>query len=73
MADVKKSISTVQGWLTTLTEFGISIIFVAVILDILFPGSTGLITNINGIVSSFSGNGVTGLVALLLFMSIYRR
>ena len=73
MADVKKSISEVQGWLTTLTEFGISIIFVAVVLDILCPGSTGLITNINSIVSSFSGNGVTGLIALLLFMSIYRR
>ena len=73
MADIKATIATANGWLKSVTEFGLSIILAFVVLDILFPGSTGIIGNINGIVSSFAGNGVTGLIALLIFLLIYRK
>ena len=73
MADVKNAIASVDGWLKTITEFLLSVIFAFVVLDILFPGTTGVINNINEIVSSFADGGVTGLIALLLFMLIYRR
>ncbi len=73
MADIKATLATATGWLKSVTDFGLSIILAFVVLDILFPGSTGIIGNINGIVSRFAGNGVTGLIALLIFLLIYRK
>ncbi len=73
MADIKAALATTNGWLKSLTEFGLTIILAFVVLDILFPGSTGIVSNINGIVSSFAGNGVTGLLALLIFLMIYKK
>ena len=73
MADIKATLANVNGWLKSITEFGLTVILAFVVLDILFPGSTGIVSNINGIVSSFAGNGVTGLIALLIFLMIYRR
>ncbi len=73
MANIKATLSSATGWLKSLTEFGLTIILAFVVLDILFPGSTGIIGNINGIVSNFAGNGVTGLIALLIFLLIYRK
>lgn len=73
MANIKATLATATGWLKSLTEFGLTIIFAFVVLDILFPGSTGIIGNINGLVNSFADGGVTGLIALLLFMMIYKK
>lgn len=73
MANIKATLATANGWLKSLTEFGLTIVLAFVVLDILFPGSTGIISNISELVSSFAGNGVTGLIALLLFMMIYKK
>ncbi len=45
---------------------------VFVVIDILF-GTTVIIGNINDIVASFADKGVVGLIALFLFMLIYRK
>ena len=73
MADFKATVSNLNGWLKSITDLGLSIILVLLILDILVPGSTNLIANLAVIVSSFSNNGVTGLIALMLFLMIYKR
>ena len=73
MADFKASINNLNGWLKSITDLGLTIILVLLVLDILIPGSTNLITNIASVVASFSANGVTGLIALLLFLMIYKR
>lgn len=73
MADFKATINNLNGWLKSITDLGLTIILVLLILDILVPGSTNLIANLAGIVSSFSNNGVTGLIALMLFLMIYKR
>ncbi len=72
MAGVKETIDDVSGWLKSIIEFGLSIIMVFVVIDILF-GSTWIIGNINAIVASFADKGVVGLIALFLFMLIYRK
>ncbi len=72
MAGFKETIESVSGWLKPVIEFGLGIIMVFVIIDILF--GTSLITgNIGAVVEAFADEGVTGLIALFLFMLIYKK
>lgn len=73
MAEIKDVIDSVGGWLKTLIDLGLSVILVFVIIDILFPGTTGILDNIRAVVGSFADNGVVGLIALLLFMVVYKK
>ena len=73
MAGFKEMLESVSGWLKSIIEFGLGIIMVFVIIDILFPGTTGIIGNIGSIVTSFADQGVVGLIALFLFMLIYKK
>ena len=70
---MKESIANVSGWLQHFTELGMSIILAFVIIDVLFPGATGVVANIGTIVSQFSKEGLSGLIALLLFLLLFKR
>ena len=72
MESVKESITTVTSIIKTATEFGVTLIFALVVIDVLFPGTTGLISNIGNIVGQFSKEGLAGLVALLLFLILFK-
>lgn len=72
MASVKESINTVTGVIQTATEFGITLILALVIIDVLFPGTAGIINNLGAIVGQFSKEGLTGLIALLLFLMLFK-
>jgi len=56
-----------QGWLKSITDFGVTLIVAAVVIDILFPNVTGITANIGVIVAKFSEAGLAGFIALLLF------
>ena len=56
-----------QGWLKSITDFGVTLIVAAVVIDIIFPGFTGITANIGVIVTKFSEAGLAGFIALLLF------
>ena len=73
MADFKNVIDSVSGWLKSLIDLGLAVILVFVLIDILFPGTTGVLDNIGTIVGSFADKGVVGLIALLLFMLVYKK
>jgi hypothetical protein len=73
MAKAKDLLKSVQEWLKTLTEVGFSVILVLVVIDILFPETTGIAKNLSDIVGSFASEGAVGLVALLIFLLIYKR
>ena len=72
MSTVKDSINSVTGVIQTATEFGVTLILALVIIDVLFPGTTGLIKNLGAIVGQFSKEGLTGLIALLLFLVLFK-
>lgn len=72
MASVKESINTVSGIVQTVTEFGMTLILALVIIDVLFPGSTTVVSNIGAIVGQFSKEGLSGLIALLLFLILFK-
>ena len=73
MASVKSLFKNIQEWLTTFTELGFSIILILVIIDILFPETTGITKNLSDIVGSFASEGAVGLIALFIFLLIYKR
>lgn len=72
MTPVKESMSTVTGWLQDATELGLALILAFVVVDVLFPGTTGVVTNLGVIVEQFSKEGLAGLIALLLFLLLFK-
>jgi len=68
VASIKGAIATLGGFASSLTDFGIK-----VIVDILFPESTSITSNIGEMVGEFGDNGLAGLIALLLFLMLYRK
>lgn len=72
MNTVKDSMETVTGWIKSSTELGLSVILAFVMIDVLFPGSTGVVNNIGTIVAQFSKEGLTGLIALLMFLILFK-
>jgi len=73
MAGIKDVIDSISGWLKALIDLGLAVILVFVLIDILFPGTTGIIENIGTIVGTLADKGVVGLIALLLFMLVYKK
>ncbi len=73
MAMLKDTFQTINEWLKIFIEFGLSLLLAFVIIDILFPGTTGVIQHIGEIVGSFATEGVVGLIALLIFLMIYKK
>ena len=59
---------TANGWLKTFTDIGVSIILACVVIDILFPTSDLVLSGLGKTVGQFSDKGLTGFIALLLFV-----
>jgi len=72
MTSIKEGMSEITGWLRDATELGIALVLSLVIIDILFPGTTGIVSNLGAIVAQFSKEGLAGLIALLLFLVLFR-
>ena len=72
MANVKETIDSVTGWLHTATDFGLRAVVALVIVDVLFPNSSAITENIGVIAGQFGDNGFAGLIALLLFLLLFK-
>ncbi|MFQ6615449.1 MAG: hypothetical protein ACE5HZ_01600 [Fidelibacterota bacterium] len=57
MASIRDTVQSATGWLRDIFEFGIAIVLLFVVIDILFPETTGVVENIGEIVSAFSTEG----------------
>ena len=73
-------LNKVKDWATTLTEAGISLIALGVVLEVLFNGqnipfwpNVNIISNIQDIVAGFSAQGLVGLVAVWVLYSIFTK
>lgn len=62
-----------QSLLDGLANVGVSLLLVLVIVDFMFPGSTGIANNIALVLNSLSREGQFSLVALLLFLLVHHR
>ena len=73
MASITETMSSISSWLRAVTELGVALILAFVVIDVLFPGSTGVVANIGAIVGQFSEQGLVGLIALLLFLLLFKQ
>jgi len=69
---IKDTMSSMTEWLRTATELGLTLILAFVIIDVLFPGTTGVVKNLGLIVGQFSKEGLAGLIALLMFLLVFK-
>lgn len=72
MASIKGTFDTVSGLVGTITDLALRLIAALVVVDVLFPGTTGIIENIGQLLDQFGENGLGGLVAVLLFLLLYK-
>ena len=69
---MNETLTSVTGLAKSVTSFGIAIIGTLLVVDVLFPGSTGLVANVGLLVGQFSQNGLAGLIVLMLFVSLFK-
>ena len=73
-------LSKIKGWAGSITEVGISLISLAIVLEILFNGQNipfwpdiNVVSNITAMISGLSAQGLVGLVAVWVLYHIYNR
>jgi len=73
-------IASMKGWASALTEFGVSLLALGIVLEILFKGQNipfwpdiTIIDNITGIITALSAQGLVGLVAVWVLYNIYSK
>ncbi|MDH5407467.1 MAG: hypothetical protein OEZ33_10845 [Gammaproteobacteria bacterium] len=69
---IRDTMTATTDWLRTGTELGLALILAFVTIDVLFPGTTGVVNNLGVIVGQFSKEGIAGLIALLMFLIVFR-
>ena len=73
-------LNKVKTWASALTEAGISLIALGVVLEVLFNGQNipfwpniNIIANIQSIIAGFSAQGLLGLVAIWVLYHIFTK
>ena len=73
-------LTKIKGWASAITEVGISVIALGVVLEVLFNGqgipfwpNISIVDNITAMVTSLSAQGLVGLVAVWVLYHIYNR
>lgn len=52
---------------------GMSLAVAFLVVDMLFPGTTNIVNNVAMLVSSFTAQGLVGLITLIIFVAIFTR
>ena len=73
MASVSDTLNSVNTLLGDIARFGIALAGTLLVVQVIFPGQVDIVSNVNGLVSTFTNGGLTGLIPLLLFMTFMRR
>jgi len=73
-------IKSIKSWANALTEIGVSLIALGIVLEVLFSGQNipfwpniTIIDNITGIITALSAQGLIGLVAVWILYHIYNK
>ena len=64
-------VRTIQCWLDDFGGLAASLVLVLALVDILFPGSTGIIANVGSLLAGLSVEGQYSLVAIFLFLLVH--
>jgi len=71
--NINDSLSTVTSVLKGVMGLGMSLAATFLVVDLLFPGTTNIVNNVAGLVNSFIGHGLVGLITLIVFVTLFSR
>ncbi len=71
--NINSAVNTVTSTITAVISLGVSLVGLALVADILFPGTTDIVGNVSGLVNSFMSQGLVGLIALIVFVAVLSR
>lgn len=73
MNGLKEILASITDWMKGIVSLGLVLALVFLIVDLLFGPTTGIVANITLLVKSFTDQGIVGLIALIIFVSIYSK
>ena len=68
----------VKGWVNSITELGLGLIALGIILQILFGSPVQFVTgdiigNLTGLIGSLGDNGLVGLISLAIIIWLFQK
>lgn len=73
MKMIEDAMGSVSGILRSTISLGMAIAVAFLIVDILFGAQTNIVANLTTVIKSFVTQGVVGLIALIVFISMFNR
>ena len=64
---ISATLSNVVG---ALVKLGISLVLLALVVDVFVPGQTDIVANLSGVINQFIDAGLAGLVAFIVVVAI---
>ena len=71
--NINEALGTVTSVAQAIVGLGLSLVVVALVVDVLFPGTTDIVNSVAGLISQFVDQGLIGLVTLIAFVAIAGR
>ena len=71
--NVNEALNSVNSSLKGVVGLGMSLAVAFLVVDLLFPGQTNIVSNVASMVSSFVDKGLVGLIALIAFVAMFNR
>jgi hypothetical protein len=72
-------LATIKKWANTLSEVGLSVIALAIVLEVLFKGvaipffpAVSVTANVTSIIAAIGSQGLVGLVAIWVLYAIWK-
>ncbi len=69
---MREAMGSVTGMLGDVVSLGVALVPAFLVVDVLFPGTTGIVGNVAALVTSFTSLGLTGLITLVVVASVWR-
>ena len=73
MPALRETFASISSWIIDIVEIGLSLALVFLVIDLLFGPKTQIVANLSNLINSFVSQGVVGLIALIVFLAIYKK
>lgn len=73
MKMVEDAIGSISTILRATISLGMILAVTFLMVDILFGSQTNIVGNVVGVIHSFTAQGIVGLIALIVFTSMFNR
>ena len=73
MPTLRETFASISSWIIDIVEIGLSLALVFLVIDLLFGPKTQIVANLSNLINSFVSQGVVGLIALIVFLAIYKK